>query len=157
MLTQEQNKIKVEITLVFELELTVALDDSSRNCIYIFIFFNWAGNRENRMVKAGKDKRGDKDGSISLSYMGSKHSMSTVLPDRRQDPHVIMVSCLVQSSPPWLPLIACSQTPPTALTTRSIFPVSCLWNKHKLKYQACEKPSPINPFTRPHPPPQKTD
>lgn len=54
MLTQEQNKIKVEITLVFELEMTVALDDSSRT---YFFFLNWAGNRENRMVKAGKDKR----------------------------------------------------------------------------------------------------
>lgn len=30
MLTQEKNKIKGEITLVFELQLTVALHDSSR-------------------------------------------------------------------------------------------------------------------------------
>lgn len=39
MLTQEQNKIKVEITLVFELEMTVALDDSSRT--YFFFKLGW--------------------------------------------------------------------------------------------------------------------
>ena len=61
-----------------------------------------------------------------------------------------MVSSLFQSSPKWLPLTACSQSLSAVLTTRSVFPESCLRNRQKFKHQACEKPrlcySPVIPF-----------